>query len=140
MNRSFVLACVLCVAPMASFAAQERMQPLWHVPQESLQDAVRRPLFTPDRKGVPYVAEETADGAILQNPSQNQLDVELIGVIMAEDGLIVALVNDHSDQIVKRLHTGDRLGEWNLISADRQQAVFQRGTDSVTLNLRKTPN
>ena len=80
MKRLIICACGFCLMTAAPLGAQERLQPLWLVPQESLQEAIRRPLFTPDRKGVPYWSLKGATGPdaeqlFLNDPCGNMVEL-----------------------------------------------------------------
>lgn len=105
--------------------------PMFTKPIDMLTAYRDRPLFAPNRRA------ETSAPAVesSQEPSAAQpLNAVLLGVLSANDGSGLAVLQLEGEDGAKKLRIGESINGWQLDRVESHAAVFSSGDQNVTLS------
>ncbi len=94
----------------------------------SYQVTLERPLFSPNRRPPPVVAEKAEEPAV--DPFK---DIRLYGLF--DSGGMGGAIVSISGAKPKRVHFGEKIGEWTLRAIDGRNLVLVRDAETRTLRL-----
>lgn len=115
---------------------QERGNPLWAVPLESLSATRDRPLFTPSRRppDAPVAMAPPPPPAAPPPAAPARPQLVLMGTVVSTAGSLGIFTDPASGQVL-RLRVGEAHGGWTLRSVGARDVVMHAGADNVTLAL-----
>jgi len=108
--------------------ADDRANPLWAIPLQSLTATRERPIFSPSRR--PPLVNTTPTPIVVQ---PDRLTLTLVGAIAGENG--IAIFRDDSNKSVVRLRIGQSHSGWSLVRVTQREATLRRNGEVATVAL-----
>jgi general secretion pathway protein N len=122
----------------ASVEQRPRGNPLWGIPLSVLSATRERPLFLPARRPVAPVlaAPQAAPPSVAVAAEPEQPRLALVGAIVRDgEQEAIAIFVDQASNSVVRLRIGQKHGEWMLNSVKGRSATFQKGGETLVIEL-----
>jgi general secretion pathway protein N len=112
-------------------AAEEPPAPFVLPPLEAFTAVVERPLFSPSRRmpaPPPEVDTPVAEAPVAEPGGPSEPELRFFGTV-TQDGTAAALVTFPATAEVARLQPGDMVGEWRVVSVERDRLDLALGDE-----------
>jgi hypothetical protein len=117
---------------------QERGNPLWGIPIESLQATRERPLFSSSRRPpAPAVIAKPVEApkVVVAPPPEPEVPAfDLVGIVEGNGQGYAVFINTGTHDIV-RLKTGEGQDGWILRSVNGRKAVLEKNNKTAVIEL-----
>ena len=123
------------VLTFVQIACAQDLPPIWQMPFESLSNSLERPLFSRTRRPPPQVRRANGESDSSKGDGLDSPSLDMIGFMIGPDGLALAVVRDSVSQAIKRLHIGEAVNGWEIVTIERRELTLRQKERTISVRM-----